>query len=54
MWFPGAVTQPIDSLPNPVKDAVYTAVGFGVLGFQQLQVRRRDLRTQLRRVAGQV
>ncbi len=54
MWFPGAVAQPIDSLPNPVKDAVYTAVGFGVLGFQQLQVRRRDLRTQLRRVAGQV
>ena len=54
MWFPGAVAQPIDALPNPVKDAVYTAVGFGVLGFQQLQVRRRDLRTQLRRVAGQV
>ncbi len=45
---------PIDSLPPPLKDAFYTAVGFGVLGLQQLQVQRRDLRKQLRRVAGQV
>lgn len=46
--------QPIDALPNSVKDAFYTAVGFGVLGVQRLQVQRRDLRKRLRRVAGQV
>ncbi len=45
---------PADSLPPSLKDAFYTALGFGVLGFQQLQVQRRDLRRQLRRVAGQV
>ena len=45
---------PIDSLPPPLKDAFYTAVGFGVLGFQQFQVQRRDLRTQLRQAAGRV
>ena len=54
MWFAGAMVQPIDSLPTPVKDAFYTAVGFGVLGVQRLQVQRNDLRKQLRRVAGQV
>lgn len=54
MWFAGDVVQPIDSLPKPAKDAFYTAVGFGVLGLQQLAVRRRDLRKQLRRVAGEV
>ncbi len=46
--------RPVDPLPSSVKDAFYTAVGFGVLGVQRLQVRRRDLRKQLRRVAGQV
>ena len=54
MWFAGAVAQPIDSLPKSVKDAFYTAVGFGVLGVQQLQVVRHDLRKQLRQVAGEV
>jgi hypothetical protein len=48
------VAGPIDSLPPPLKDAFYTAIGFGVLGLQQLQVQRRDLRKQLRRAAGQV
>jgi hypothetical protein len=28
-------------------DALYVAVGFGVLGFQRLQVRRRELEAQL-------
>jgi hypothetical protein len=28
-------------------DALYVAVGFGVLGFQRLQVRRRELESQL-------
>jgi len=54
MWFAGVVASPVDSVPPAVKDAFYTALGFGVLGFQQLQVQRRDLRKQLRRVAGQV
>lgn len=54
MWFAGVVASPVDSVPSAVKDAFYTALGFGVLGFQQLQVQRRDLRKQLRRVAGQV
>lgn len=35
------------------RDAAYTAVGFCVLGFQQLQVRRRELATDLNgRLAG--
>lgn len=54
MWFAGDVVQPIDSLPTSAKDAFYTAVGFGVLGVQRLQVQRRDLRKQLRRLADQV
>jgi hypothetical protein len=28
-------------------DAMYVAVGFGVLGFQRLQVRRRELEARL-------
>ncbi len=30
-----------------MRDAAYTAVGFGVLGFQRAQVRRRQLARQL-------
>ena len=30
-----------------LRDAAYTAVGFGVLGFQRAQVRRRELTSQL-------
>lgn len=37
-----------------MKDAFYTAVGFGVLGVQELQFRRRDMRKRLRQVAGEV
>ncbi len=36
---------------DAVKDALYTAVGFGVLGFQQLQLRRRELQKDLARLA---
>ena len=36
---------------DPLKDALYTAVGFGVLGFQQLQLRRRELQKDLARLA---
>jgi hypothetical protein len=32
----------LENLPEPVRDALATAIGLGVLGFQQLQVRRRD------------
>lgn len=34
-------------LRNIAKDAAYVAVGFGVIGFQKAQVRRRELRKQL-------
>lgn len=31
-----------------LKDAAYVAVGFGVIGFQRAQVRRQELKRQLR------
>jgi hypothetical protein len=31
------------------KDATYVTVGLGLLGFQRMQVRRRELERQLRR-----
>jgi hypothetical protein len=31
-----------ENLPEPVRDAIATAIGLGVLGFQQFQVRRRE------------
>ena len=37
----------VDDVTKTVRDAAYTAVGFGVLGFQQAQVRRRALGKQL-------
>ncbi|MCU4185693.1 hypothetical protein K6U06_15095 [Acidiferrimicrobium sp. IK] len=37
-----------------VKDSAYAAVGFGVLGFQKAQVRRRELIEQLSAQGGQV
>ena len=36
---------------DPLRDALYTAVGFGVLGFQQAQLRRRELQKDLARLA---
>ncbi len=46
-------------LAAKARDAFYTAVGFGVLAFQRVQVERRDLMrqlgtTDLRRVVRQV
>ena len=35
-------------LNSSLKEAAYVAVGFGVLGFQRAQVRRRELARQLR------
>jgi hypothetical protein len=37
-----------------LKDSLYTAVGFGVLGLQQAQLRRRDLQKELAKLAGEV
>lgn len=34
-----------------LRDSLYTAVGFGILGLQQAQVRRRELQRELGRLA---
>jgi hypothetical protein len=36
-----------DDVAGRLRDSLYTAVGFGVLGFQQAQVRRRELQKEL-------
>jgi hypothetical protein len=40
-------------LVNRARDAAYTAVGFGVLGFQRLQVRRRQLTKEVDKRIGE-
>ncbi|MDQ3574529.1 MAG: hypothetical protein M3378_00425 [Actinomycetota bacterium] len=37
----------VDDVTRTMRDAAYVAVGLGVLGFQQAQVRRRELAQQL-------
>jgi hypothetical protein len=37
-----------------LRDTLYTAVGFGVLGIQQAQLRRRQLQKDLARLAAEV
>jgi hypothetical protein len=44
----------MDDADAGLRDALYTAVGFAVLGIQQLQVRRRDLQKELARLAVEV
>jgi hypothetical protein len=39
--------DPLDDLQRGARDAVYTGVGLGILGFQRLQVRRRELEKAL-------
>ena len=39
--------MPTDDLRAQAKEAAYTAVGFGVLAFQRLQVQRRELVKQV-------
>ena len=39
---------------SDLRDALYTAVGFGVLGIQQAQLRRRELQKELGRLADEV
>ena len=40
-----------DEAAARLRESLYTAVGFGVLGFQQAQVRRRQLQRELSRLA---
>jgi hypothetical protein len=44
----------MDDAATRLRDSLYTAVGFGVLGFQQLQLRRRDLQRDLAKLAAEV
>jgi hypothetical protein len=39
--------DPSPRLLDGARDVVYAGVGFGVLGFQRLQVRRRELQAVL-------
>jgi hypothetical protein len=45
--------QPEDPLAQAAKvllDVVYVAVGFGLLSYQKLQVARRDLEAELKKI----
>lgn len=44
----------MDDATTRLRDSLYTAVGFGVLGFQQVQLRRRELQKELARLAVEV
>jgi hypothetical protein len=39
--------NPLDDLASVVKDATYVTVGLGVIAFQRLQVRRKELEKEL-------
>lgn len=41
----------MDDEATALRDSLYTAVGFGVLGFQQAQLLRRELQRDLARLA---
>jgi hypothetical protein len=52
---PGSRIDDITSaVENVVENTVYTAVGLGILGFQHLQVQRRELTRKLSTTARQV
>jgi hypothetical protein len=44
----------VNDLSTTVENAVYTVVGLGILGFQHLQVQRRELERQVSATARQV
>lgn len=44
----------MDDSGDGLRDSLYTAVGFAVLGFQQAQVQRRQLQKELARLAVEV
>ncbi len=43
-----------DKVVAAARDAAYVTIGFGVLAFQQAQVRRRELESQLSGLASKV
>lgn len=43
-----------DDAAARLRESLYTAVGFGVLGFQQAQVRRRQLQRELSKLVAEV
>lgn len=48
-WFAGGMDD-----WEQLRESLYTAVGLGVLGFQQAQVRRRQLQKELARLAAEL
>lgn len=44
----------MDDADAGLRDALYTAVGLGILGIQQVQLRRRELQKELGRLADEV
>ncbi|MBN2622474.1 MAG: hypothetical protein JXA83_03845 [Acidimicrobiales bacterium] len=44
----------VDDVTTAVENTVYTAVGLGILGFQHLQVQRRQLTRQIEATVRQV
>jgi hypothetical protein len=51
---PATGSSGIDDAAARLRESLYTAVGFGVLGFQQAQVRRRQVQRELSRLAAEV
>jgi len=47
-------TIDVEDLTHRAEEALYTAVGLGILGFQHLQVRRRELARSLEDIVRQV
>lgn len=45
---------PVDDLATKVENAVFTAVGLGILGFQHVQVQRREISRQVSTVVRSV
>jgi hypothetical protein len=43
----GSAGISLDDVTSTIENAVYTAVGLGVLGFNHLQVQRRELSRQV-------
>ena len=43
-----------EDVTTMLKESLYAAVGFGVLGLQQAQLRRRELQKELAKLAGEV
>ena len=44
----------VEDVTDAVENTVYTAVGLGILGFQHLQVQRRELTKQVSGLVRQV